>query len=264
MIPVFEIFGKTFSAYMILALIGYLVTIFIMIKIAIKNKLDEFHILYILLFAAIGILIGGHTLYGITNIELIVKLIKKPNIITSFKVFIDYMMIIFGGSVFYGGMIGSVLVAYIYIKIKNISCSQYMGTAVMAIPLFHFFGRVGCFLSGCCYGVEWEHGVTYHYSVIEQANGVPRFPVQLIEAGINAVLFFLLLFIYNRRKSKVNTFYTYFLIYPICRFLLEFLRGDKYRGFLFGLSTSQIISIILIIVTLVIFLVNKKRKFQLE
>ena len=245
MIPVFEIFGKEFSAYMITALIGYLVVIYTMFKLAIKNKLDEYHILYMLLFAAIGILLGGHILYGITNFDLIINMFKNIGEISSFKEFMDNLTVIFGGSVFYGGMLGAVVISYIYLKRNNLNMGRYFSLAIMAIPLFHFFGRVGCFLSGCCYGVEWQHGITYHHALVDSANGVPRFPVQLVEAVFNLVLFFVLLHIYNKSKHKAKTVYLYFIAYPVCRFILEFLRGDEYRGFLFGLSTSQKISIIL-------------------
>ncbi len=256
MIPIFEIFGKEFSAYMLTAIIGYLVIIYVMFKLAIKNKLDEYHMLYMILFSAIGVLIGGHMLYGITNLNLIIDMIKNIGKISTFKELIDNLTLIFGGSVFYGGMLGAVAISYLYVKRNNLKASEYLSLAVIAIPLFHFFGRIGCFLSGCCYGVEWKHGIVYHYALVEAANGVPRFPVQLVEAAFNILLFFVLLHIYNKGKGKTKTIYVYFIAYPLCRFILEFWRGDEYRGFLFGFSTSQIISAILILATVGIITKN--------
>ena len=249
MIPVFEIFGKEFSAYMITALIGYLIVVYVMVKLAIKNKIDEYHMLYMILFSAIGVLLGGHMLYGLTNFELMIDMFKNIEKISTFKEFMDNLTTVFGGSVFYGGMLGAVAIAYIYLKRNKLNLGEYFSLAIMAIPLFHFFGRIGCFLSGCCYGVEWEYGIVYHYALVESANGLPRFPVQLIEAIFNIFLFFVLLHIYNKGKEKIKTIYVYFISYPICRFMLEYLRGDEYRGFLFGLSTSQIISLALILIT---------------
>lgn len=257
MIPNFEIFGKTFSAYMILALIGYLVILFVTVKIAKNNGLDEIHMLYMILFAAIGVFLGGHFLYGITNINIIIKLIQTPNIINSFSDFIDYIVAIFGGSVFYGGMIGAAIVALIYVKKNKLNPKEYLSAAVIAIPLFHFFGRLGCFLSGCCYGIEWKYGIVYHHATVESANNIPRFPVQLVEAAVNICLFFLLLMIYTRTKYRFKTIIIYLFIYPLCRFFLEYLRGDDYRGFLFGLSTSQIISLLLIVSAIVLFIIDK-------
>ncbi len=260
MIPIFNLFGKSISAYMIFAIVGYLVTLFVMVKIAVKHKLDEFHMLYMLLFAAIGVLIGGHILYGITNIDLIIKLFQNIDKITSIKNFFDHIFVIFGGSVFYGGMIGAVVIAYIYIRKNKLNSLEYMSAAVMGIPLFHFFGRLGCFFSGCCYGIEWSKGITYHYSAIEAANEVARFPVQLIEATVNIVLFLVMLYVYTKTKYKLKTMYIYFLLYPSCRFVLEYFRGDEYRGFFLGLSTSQIISIILIVITIFVCIVERYKK----
>ena len=262
MIPVFEIFGKTFSAYMITALVGYLVVLFVLMRLSVKNKLDEYNMLYLLLFSAIGILLGGHVLYGITNIELIVSLIKNIGNISSFKEFINSVFVIFGGSVFYGGMLGASAIAYLYVKKNKLGVVKYLSLAVTAIPLFHFFGRVGCFLSGCCYGIEWQYGITYHYALVEAANGVPRFPVQLVEAIFNLILFVVLLHIYNKSAEKLKTVYIYFIAYPVCRFFLEFLRGDEYRGFLLGLSTSQIISIILILASFGLMLYRYKTVYK--
>jgi phosphatidylglycerol:prolipoprotein diacylglycerol transferase len=63
--------------------------------------------------------------------------------------------------------------------------------ATPAIPLFHFFGRMGCFFAGCCFGIESSFGYTFRYSIIKEANGINRFPVQLLEALVNLLLFFI-------------------------------------------------------------------------
>ena len=62
---------------------------------------------------------------------------------------------------------------------------------------------------------------------------------------MNLLLFFLLLYQLERGKLPGRLLQLYLLIYPVYRFVLEFFRGDDYRGFLFGLSTSQILSVVL-------------------
>ena len=79
-----------------------------------------------------------------------------------------------------------------------------------------------------------------------EANGVARFPVQLVEAGLNFGLFFLLWTLLRKRRLPGRLLLLYLLIYPTYRFFLEFLRGDAIRGFLLGLSTSQVISLLLL------------------
>jgi phosphatidylglycerol:prolipoprotein diacylglycerol transferase len=96
--------------------------------------------------------------------------------------------------------------------------------------------------------------------LVEAANGVRRFPIQLVEAGLNLLLFFLLWYLFKKEKLQQRLLYLYFLIYPIIRFTLEFFRGDSYRGFLFGLSTSQLISILLFLYAVIMLVVTRKKE----
>lgn len=255
MFPSFDLFGKTISMYAVMAIIGALAVGIFTMKYAKKRGHDDNDMLVTLLFTAIGVVFGGHILYGITNMQYWYLLTS----VTSFNEFIDTAVMLFGGSVFYGGLIGGTAAGYIYMKKKGIDFLDFSDIIAPAIPMFHFFGRIGCFLGGCCYGIEWEGGITFHNALIEEANNVPRFPVQLVEAGFNLILFLALWQLLRKNKLKSHLFSMYLIIYPIGRFCFEFLRGDSYRGFLFGLSTSQIISI-LIIIAVIIF--EFKRKFS--
>lgn len=247
MIPNFNLFGKEISPYMLAALAGVFVILYFTLKIAKKRGLDEIHMLYMTLFSFIGVLLGGHLLYGLTNLKIIVYTFQNLYEIDSFSAFIERAALIFGGSVFYGGLIGAVIVSFIYLKRNKLSIGAYSDAAAPAIPLFHFFGRLGCFFSGCCYGVEWAHGFTYHYSLIGSANGVPRFPVQLVEAACNLLLFLLLYGCLKKGMLKNKLLAVYFSVYPVYRFLLEYLRGDAYRGFWGPFSTSQVVSLLLLL-----------------
>lgn len=118
---------------------------------------------------------------------------------------------------------------------------------------------VGCHLTGCCYGIEYEgiFHIVYHNNLFAP-NDIGLFPVQLAEAIFNLILAVVLLIYLLKKGPVINTIYIYIIGYSIARFILEFLRGDESeRGFLFFLSTSQIISIILIIVTLLYMKHNK-------
>lgn len=259
MIPNFVIFGKVISVYMLTALTGILVILYFTYRAAQKKGLDEIHMLYMMLFSMIGVGIGGHILYGITNFDKLIWLFRNLGSIPSWKALWDHIMIIFGGSVFYGGLIGGILVALLYVKKHQLDMGAYSDIAATAIPLFHTFGRIGCFLSGCCFGIPWKYGCTYYHSAVAEANLIPRFPVQLVEAGLNLALFFVLLHCLKTKHLKSRLLQLYLLIYPVYRFVLEFLRGDEYRGFLFRLSTSQIISIILFVVAAVSWAVEPRK-----
>ncbi len=264
MFPSFVLFGKEISMYAACALVGALLILLFTYKMAKKHGLDEVEMLFMMLFSFCGVLLFSHILYAFTVPDRIWAVLTHLDKIKSFNDFVNAVSLIFGGSVFYGGLIGAILVFFIYTKVRKLSFGDYSDIGALAIPLFHFFGRIGCFLSGCCYGVEWEHGITYSHSIVESANGVPRFPVQLVEAGLNLLLFFLLFYIYKKGKANHKVLALYLLIYPVYRFVLEFFRGDAYRGFLFGLSTSQLISIVLFVISLIWLIVNHFKKQRIN
>lgn len=247
MVPLINFLGKEINIYTLVSLIGVFVSGIYGLKVGKRRGLDENDFILLLVVFAIGLFFGSHLLFGITNINKIIVIINNFSKITSFSMFMSYFKLVFGGAVFYGGLLGGLITLNIYAKIKKIDISKHKDIIACGIPLFHFFGRIGCFLGGCCFGIESKIGFTYHHSLIESANHVKRFPVQLVEASLCLGIFFLLNNFLKNNKYKNNLLYIYFLLYSVIRFFLEFLRGDSYRGFLFSLSTSQIISIILFI-----------------
>ena len=257
MVPAFTIFGKVFTSYQLCARAGVLVTLFFTCSLAKKMGKDEDKTTYMLLFAVPGILIGGVLLFGLTNLPEILDILSKRAEYSANGTLLPAIANCFRGSVFYGGLLGSLFTAGLYLRRKQ-DRADYADLGAVAIPLFHTFGRLGCFLTGCCYGVECKFGFIYRHAVTPNANGVRRFPVQLVEMGLNFALFLLLLSWIRKEKYKGRLLQWYLLIYPVYRFVLEFFRGDDYRGFLFGLSTSQIISLLILLCNLIITLRRKQ------
>ncbi len=112
-------------------------------------------------------------------------------------------------------------------------------------PLIHAFGRIGCFCVGCCYGSEADGShlsVTFIDSPVAP-NGIPLYPVQLVEAGVEIGLFLILALFAAKKMSGNKLLALYCLLYGMVRFWVEFYRGDEYRGVWLGLSTSQHISL---------------------
>lgn len=264
MFPYFVIFGKVITTYLIVSLIGVFVSGIFACYIARKRGYDDNDVIVVLLFASIGVIIGGHILYGFTNINLL------PNILNAdgFSDFLEKVNQVFGGSVFYGGLIGGIITGGITIRAKKLNLKAYSDMLAPAIPLFHSIARVGCFLSGCCYGIESSFGITFHGNeLVPEVNDVSRFPVQLMEAIFNLTLFFVLYKLYKKslgnKSLQGKILPLYLILYSVIRFFDEFLRGDEIRGFVFGISTSQFISILLFVISISILLYsifNKKQK----
>lgn len=259
MVPAFTVFGKVFTAYQICALAGILFTLFFTYFLAKKVGKDEITAMFMLLIAAPGVIIGGVLLFGLTNLPSILDVIARRDEYATTGAFIKAVLNYFSGSVFYGGLLGGMFTGGLYL-IRKKDRRDYSDLAAVAAPLFHTFGRLGCFLTGCCYGVECKLGFVYHHATTPNANGISRFPVQLVEMGLNFALFWLLLSWLRKGKHKGKLLQWYLLIYPVYRFVLEFFRGDDYRGFLFGLSTSQIISVLILLGNLIFTLCTNKRR----
>lgn len=259
MFPYIKLFGKVITLYTIMSIVGIFTAGIFMCRLTRKRGLNDNDSIILLLFSAIGVFLGGHILYGITNIGLIPQIFAAE----SLREFINAVVTVFGGSVFYGGLLGGLIAGCITIKIKKMNLSVFSDMAAVIIPLFHAFARVGCFLSGCCYGVESKFGFTvYNNPLVESINGVSRFPVQLLEAFCNILLFLGLYMLYKKSLTcaalKGKLMLIYLSIYSVIRFFDEFLRGDEIRGFIFSLSTSQFISIIIFTVSVILLFFKLK------
>jgi len=269
MFPFFSLFGREIPLYGLMFVLAAVVSIgFSMIRAKQKNiSVDD--TLYTGLFAVIGAIIGAKLLFIITMIKPVIsnwdKIIESN--VSIWKVI--FSLFATGGFVFFGGLIGGTLGGIIYLKIFKLSISEYADLIAPCVPLAHAIGRVGCFLGGCCYGIETHFGTELNLSPVAPHN-VRLLPVQLIETDVNLLLVLILL-IYERRrenkgkdKNKNNkngkSMLLYIILYSVSRFVLEFFRGDKERGVFFGVSTSQIISIILFVGSVCFMAVYSKRK----
>jgi len=245
MFPFFTVMGRTIGMYQFMALAGIFAAGIYVTRICKKTGHDDNDGIAFLLIVSIGVFAGGHILYSLVNYRILIELIQNISIINSFDNFLTAVNLIWGGNVFYGGLLGGILAVMIILKIKP-QYGYLLDITAPAIPLFHFFGRIGCFLAGCCFGIESFFGFTAYHSIVEEANGIHRFPVQLLEALVNLVLFVILDNFRRKNLFRQNLLYLYLLFYSVARFFIEFLRGDEYRGFVFFLSTSQIISILIL------------------
>lgn len=166
---------------------------------------------------------------------------------------------------FYGGLIGGVIIfvsGYFLIlkkRYKEASFTQdILPIAPACITIAHAFGRIGCFLAGCCYGKETDSFL----GVVFPGHSTAVLPTQLFEAFFLFILT-LVLFIIAIKKRWIHNLSLYLLCYGIFRFFIEFYRGDDRGGLLLGLSPSQFISIIAVIASITLYIIlnlmNKRK-----
>lgn len=226
MIP--HIAHLTVPAYSLFAFIGlFFMMVFLCCRIQ-KMRLQFKDFLVLMLFMLVGVGIGSKFVFILTRI---------PEILTDFSMENVLRIIITSGFVFYGGLLGAIIGIYIFAKKYDMIFSDLADIVAPGFPLFHFWGRVGCFFAGCCYGKKAAWGIA-----LENEPGVPRIPIQLFESACLLLIFFVLLYLEKKSHNNIPILHVYLFLYAICRFNLEFFRGDTIRGIWFGLSTSQWIS----------------------
>ncbi len=160
-----------------------------------------------------------------------------------------------GGLVFYGAVFGALAVLVWFIRSEKQSVARFADALMPSLALGQAFGRIGCFLAGCCYGqpsdVPWavhfgrgtlahvDH-VKNHLLPISSSESLAIHPVQLYDSVFGFLLCAVLLWIHHRAQKKHirpgHTFLWWCCLYPLSRSFVELFRGDTERGYLFHVS----------------------------
>lgn len=166
-----------------------------------------------------------------------------------------------GGLTWYGGMIGAVGYAMVIFKKEGFPRLKALDLAGLILPMGLFFGRLGCWFGGCCFGLVTDHPLGISFPAWSPASeqqwrdhllGHPSlislevYPTQLMESfGCLLITFFVIGYVNPRKRFDGQVFVISFALYALLRFMLEFLRADD-RGIYAGLATSQWISLALL------------------
>lgn len=221
------------------------------IDLSSEGNFDQF-ILDLTFWILIAAIAGSRLLYF--AVEDFMGLITKP-----WKFFFIWE----GGLVFYGGLLGAVILSIFYSRRKGRSFLVVADTLIPSVSLGQFFGRIGCYAAGCCWGdaVDAAHPLAVQfppgslaYQSMQQTGLIAHdavgslhvHPVQLYESAGNLTLFFILILLRTQKRFHGMVLVGYLFLYPLLRFSVEFVRGDAGRGEeMLGtmFSTSQLISL---------------------
>lgn len=230
--------------------LGFLAGIYFAVKEARRLGEEPEMIMDLCFYLLIAAIIGSRLFYVATNPKMF---LDNP---------VEILKIWNGGLVFYGGFIAALITGVIYLKVKNIPVWKTADIMAPSVALAHFFGRIGCFFAGCCYGkyCDLPWAVTFSNPDSLAPQGLPLHPTQLYSALNNLAIFLFLFSFRKRKKYDGQLFWLYVLIYGITRSFIEIFRADFRGEFFYGIfSVSQVVGGIMAVVSLTMLFILRKR-----
>lgn len=254
-----HLFARDFAlhTYGLAIAVAFLVAIFVGTRTAARSGEDPDKVRDLCFWLLVSSLVGARLVFIATNIPDYVHLCRDEH--DCFRA----LRVWEGGLVFYGGFFGALAVAVYYTRRFAMNFWRTADILAPSVALGHFFGRLGCFAAGCCWGKEasgralaWavrfpSESLAFQDYVARNAlpSGAevtpPLHPVQLYEALGELALFFALSLYGRRKRWDGQVLVAYLFGYAVLRFVVELFRGDAARKFVVGwLSTSQLLAIV--------------------
>ncbi len=244
----FELGPLSIYSYGVLLATAYIVALQFALRRADRAGLNGQRVMDLGIFAIISALVGAKLMLFILDFE---RFTSDPG---------QLMVLLKSGGVFYGGLLLAVPVSWWYIRRHKLPLWTTCDLFAPGIALGHAIVRMGCLLAGCCYGLATDlpWGITFTSTLAAANVGTPLeialHPTQIYEAVAElAVLGILLIGERRWRPFAGRTFWTYLLLYPTARFIIEFFRGDP-RGMVFAIPTSQFLSGLLVPVSIIMLI----------
>src|SRR5499433_2055078 len=254
----FHIGSFPINTYGVFLALAFLCAILVSVRLGTRDGLPRERIYDLCLWMLLASLIGSKVLMLFTEPEYR----QHPLQLLS----LDFLR---SGGVFYGGLIGALLAGYFLMRRWKLPWWKTADACAPGIALGNVLGRQGCFSAGCCWGKPTNLPWGVRFSELgHEITGVPidvrLHPTQLYESFAMLIVFFFLLWLHKRKKFNGQVILAYEIIYATVRFLIEFVRDDP-RGdilgltTLTGLSTSQLIGIVVGVGALVLMIVKWRR-----
>jgi len=266
-----EIGNFHIPAYGIMIVIGYFIAVIISSKVALRKGIDPLYIQSLSVWVVVGLVIGARLWFVAEYWEYF-----SQNFTEIFKIWE-------GGMVFYGGFIGGFIAGILYLRIKRLDTGEILDILAPGIAIAIAFGRIGCFLNGCCFGritdctigirfpqryippVYWTH-IKRGLIPSDALYSLPVIPTQLISTASLLVIFGILWKSRNRVPFTGFLFSLFIGLYGLHRFIIDYFR--YYEGsalILKVLTLSQAFSILMMLLSIIIIIYGiSKRKRALR
>ena len=236
-------------SYGVMAMIGFLSALFVARWRARRAGLLPDEVTDICVWALLAGIVGSRIAYILQNTDYFFDS-RRPG----WSIF-DLVKIWQGGLVFYGGLIGALAVTLLLLRAKRLKMLPVLDVLAPSLALGHAFGRIGCYLHGCCYGVPVHAGAWYGCVFPRNAlpylsdreaplyipPGTPLWPTQLVSSFDLFCIFIILSLFFRHQRRSGEVLALYLILYSVERFIVEFFRGDTHLPG--QLSQAQWISI---------------------
>jgi len=254
----FEINGIKVKNYWVFMLLAYFLGGLVIYLLS-RKETNRKELIFFILLISLGGFIGARLNYVLLNLDFYLP--NPKEILLFYK----------GGFTSYGGIILGLITALIYLKYflkkNNEEIKKWLDKGMLGFLFGHFIGRIGCFLNGCCYGKPSVFFLSLIFPALN--DNTYRHPTQLYESFGYFLIYLFLLKKYFQKKEKTNglTFAFGLFFHELIRFLVEFLRENSLyilKTKFLQLSAAQLVSLILMIISLFLFYIFKKTKIEKE
>lgn len=283
MYPYLELGPFALSTYALLIATGWLLAVSVATRLGRRSGLPPKRVLDLAFWILVAGIVGSRVGYWIEQAPLWFGVCLDDTVPESARPALcaDFWKPWRGGFVFYGGVALAVPVALWLTRRYQLAAWPTLDAFAPALALAHAFGRLGCYLGGCCYGAVCHLPWAVRFPEDSLAGAAPRHPTQLYESAAELAVFAALWWLASRRPPAGRVFAAWLVLYPAARFVIELFRGDGERGYLAELpwdglrellglplghapllSWAQAASLTLVILGVWIWLRQKPRKYK--
>lgn len=230
----FCIGGKEIYWYAIIILVGFLLAVAFCTRSAKKNGINPDYLFDIALYGLVFGIVCARIYYVIFDFET-----YRHNLLDIFKIWE-------GGLAIYGGIIGGIITAYAYCRLKKLNIYQMFDIAAPGMLIGQAVGRYGNFFNVEVYGRE-----TSFILGMSINGGAPVHPLFFYESAWNVLGLIILLVLGKYKKAHGQIFYGYILWYSLGRLILEGMRRAEYVLCVphTAIPVSQLVAVVFIVVS---------------
>lgn len=252
MYPIIAKLGPvTIHSYGMMVAIAFIVGVYLARQEALRKNIKPELVYDLVFFLAVGSLVGARIYY--------LAFFDPASFVTNP---VSVLKIWEGGLAVHGAILGGIIACVLFARSRRVLFWKFTDLVAPSVILGQAIGRIGCFLNGCCFGVETQSifGVRFPKGSLPDIaySGSPVHPTQLYEFVLDLAGFFILWTMRRRIKFDGGLFLVYLALYSIIRIIVSGLRGDSLYIWGSNIKIAQVMSIVVLAVSVSIFLSRRK------